>query len=112
MAGKGAENVAGAGKKPLQPVQRLCNEIQLFDLCDLEKCGHKQGQYCTSKVLLTRFEAIAEEDEQPAVEGFVSGGLDDAEGTDDDGTDGEGYDDAFDDDQFIDEGYAEDQEDQ
>lgn len=112
MAGKVADSIEGSGVKPVKPVQRLCNEIQLFDLCDLEKCGHKQGQYCSSKVLLTRFEAIAEEDEPPAVEGFVSGGPDDEEGTDDDGTGNDGYDDAFDDDQFGDEGNEEDQEDE
>lgn len=108
MAGKISNSVEGTGVKPVKPVQRLCNEIQLFDLCELERCGHKQGLYCTSTELLNRFEAIAEEDEHPPAEGFISGKLDDAEGT---GTDDE-YDDTFDDDQFGDEDYEDDQEDE
>ena len=46
-----------------QPVRRLCSEIQLFDLCDLETCRQKDGRYCTNKEALARFEAIQEEDE-------------------------------------------------
>ena len=106
MAGKVADCIEGTGEKAAKPVQRLCNEIQLFDLCDLEKCGHKKGLFCTSTDLLNRFEAIAEEDERPAAKGFISGEPDDAEGSDDDG-----FDDSLDDDQFVDEGYEEDQED-
>ena len=60
MAEKVAEGGEDAVLKPAQPVNRLCNEIQLFDLCELEKCGHKQGLYCTSSDLLNRFEAIAD----------------------------------------------------
>ena len=107
MAGKISDSVEGSGVKPVKPVQRLCNEIQLFDLCELESCGYKQGLLCTSTELLNRFEAIAEEDERPPAEGFISDDLDDEETTDDDG-----YDDAFGDDQFGDEGSEEDQEDQ
>ena len=44
--------------------QRLCSEIQLFDLCDLESCRHKNGRYCTNPEALAKFEAIAEEDER------------------------------------------------
>jgi hypothetical protein len=102
MTDKVAEDVEVAGEKPLQPVQRLCNEIQLFDLCERDKCGHKQGPYCTSTELLNRFEAIAEVDERPA-EGFISDELDDGEGNDDE------YDDAFDDAEYDDEGYQEDE---
>lgn len=43
--------------------KRLCSEIQLFDLCDRERCGYKDGRYCTQPDLLTRFERIAEEDD-------------------------------------------------
>ena len=107
MARKVADRVETAGEKPAAPVQRLCNEIQLFDLCELEKCDHKSGLFCTSRELLNRFEAIAEEDERPAAAGFISDDLDDAEGSNDDG-----YGDSFDDDQFADEGYEEDQEDE
>jgi hypothetical protein len=46
-----------------KPVQRLCSEIQLFDLCDLEQCSHKQDRYCTNGELLTRFERISEKDD-------------------------------------------------
>ena len=44
--------------------QRLCSEIQLFDLCDLETCCQKNGRYCTNPEVLERFEAIKEEDER------------------------------------------------
>lgn len=44
--------------------QRLCSEIQLFDLCDLESCCQKDGRYCTNPEVLERFEAIKEEDER------------------------------------------------
>jgi hypothetical protein len=109
MAGKIADRVEESGAEPVKPVQRLCNEIQLFDLCELEKCGHKQGLYCSSQELLNRFEAIAEEDERPLAAGFISGEPDDGEETDEDDV----YDDAVDDDQFGDEeGYEEDLEDE
>jgi hypothetical protein len=108
MAGKVADRVEGSGAEPVKPVQRLCNEIQLFDLCELEKCGHKQGLYCSSHELLNRFEAIAEEDERPPAAGFISGEPEGGEATDED----DGFDEAFDDDQFGDEGYEEDQEDE
>ncbi len=42
------------------PVQRLCNEIQLFDLCDLERCSFKKERFCTNADLLMSFERIAE----------------------------------------------------
>jgi hypothetical protein len=45
---------------------RLCSEIQLFDLCDLERCAFKDGRYCTHADLLARFEALAEPDDRPA----------------------------------------------
>jgi hypothetical protein len=44
-------------------VKRLCGEIQLFDLCDLDQCNHKDGRFCTHSDLLTRFERIADEDD-------------------------------------------------
>jgi hypothetical protein len=103
MSKKVADRVEDVGEMPQKPVNRLCNEIQLFDLCDLEKCGHKQGLFCTSQDLLNRFEAIADEDERTPVAGSISDELDDGEEID-----GDGFDDAFDDDQFGDEGYEED----
>jgi hypothetical protein len=105
MARKIADAVKIAGEETLKPVNRLCNEIQLFDLCDLETCGHKQGLYCTSRELLGRFESIAEEDERPAASGYICEEDDDALATDDDE-----YDDTYDDVQFGDEeGYEEDE---
>jgi hypothetical protein len=47
---------------PAEPVRRLCSEIQLFDLCELEKCSYKSANFCTNEDLLTRFERIADED--------------------------------------------------
>ena len=103
MAEKAVVSIEDTDERPVKPVQRLCNEIQLFDLCDLEKCGYKQGLYCTSEDLLNRFEAIADEDERQPAAGLISEELDDGEDTDDE------YDDAFDDDEFGDNGYEEDQ---
>jgi hypothetical protein len=40
--------------------QRLCSEIQLFDLCDLDACKRKSGRFCTDPDLVNRFEKIAE----------------------------------------------------
>jgi hypothetical protein len=68
-----------------KPVQRLCNESQLFDLCDLERCGHKKDRYCTNGELLTRFERISEKDDTRLVsDSSLSEGLEDGEETDDD----------------------------
>jgi hypothetical protein len=79
--------------------QRLCSEIQLFDLCDLDTCCQKDGRYCTNPEVLERFEAIKEEDErspeqylteefdeEESEEGeeFDSGDDHDADGYDDD----------------------------
>lgn len=46
-------------------VLRLCNEIQLFDLCELENCSFRTGRFCTNEELLRKFESIREEDESP-----------------------------------------------
>lgn len=47
--------------------QRLCSEIQLFDLCELDRCDFKDGRFCTDPRLLAKFEAIADvEDERPS----------------------------------------------
>lgn len=43
--------------------QRLCSEIQLFDLCSKETCSKKKGRYCTDDALLDEFEAISNEEE-------------------------------------------------
>ena len=49
------------------PVDRLCSEIQLFDLCDLEVCIFKKGRFCRQEDLLARFEHIADEDDSAPV---------------------------------------------
>lgn len=58
--------------------QRLCSEVQLFDLCDLDSCRHKSGRFCSDPVLLSRFEKIAE-DELKSPERYISDEIDDAE---------------------------------
>jgi len=84
-----ADCVKEAPEKSSKPVQRLCNEIQLFDLCERETCRHKAGLFCSDEELLNRFEAIADLEERPE-EGFISEEIDDDGGSDD-----YGYDDAF-----------------
>ena len=49
---------------PSPDAQRLCSEIQLFDLCDLDSCRFKQSRFCTNEALLAKFESIKEDDEQ------------------------------------------------
>lgn len=66
--------------------QRLCSEIQLFDLCDLESCKRKKGRFCTDVVLLNRFEKIAEK-ELRVQESYISEDIDDEA----DGCDGEDF---------------------
>jgi hypothetical protein len=75
------ENVA---EKP--PVQRLCSEIQLFDLCELERCDYKVDRFCTSGELLERFEHVSEKDEtRPlAVDSYPSEGQEDGDDLDED----------------------------
>jgi hypothetical protein len=65
-----------------KPVQRLCSEIQLFDLCDLDVCIYKEGRFCRQDDLLARFEHIADEDERTPVH-RLSDELEDEEDTDD-----------------------------
>lgn len=47
--------------------QRLCSEIQLFDLCDRDSCRFKRSRFCTNEELVAKFESIKEEDEQSAL---------------------------------------------
>ena len=77
--------------------RRLCSEIQLFDLCELDSCSHKDGRFCTEPRILERFEAIKEEDERAPQ--YVAEGYDEEEGGDDDAID----DDAFDADEYDEE---------
>ena len=47
----------------LELKNRLCSEIQLFDLCDLDACRFKKGRFCTNVDLKEQFEKISEEDD-------------------------------------------------
>jgi len=106
MAEKVSQSVEDAADETVeapQPVRRLCNEIQLFDLCDLGTCRFKDGRYCTDPDLLNRFEAIADEELRPAARDVMSGEPDDDEAEDDE------FGDVFDEDVFGDESYEEDE---
>jgi hypothetical protein len=86
------------------PAQRLCNEIQLFDLCDLETCSFKEGRFCANAGKLAAFERISDAVVvRPEV--FISEELE--EGEEDNG---EEYDDAFDDDESGDEAGYDDED--
>jgi hypothetical protein len=77
--------------------QRLCSEIQLFDLCDLDTCCQKDGRFCTNPEVLERFEAIKEEDER-APEQYLSEELDEDEDAEELGLDEDYSADEYDDD--------------
>jgi hypothetical protein len=66
---------------------RLCSEIQLFDLCARDVCGHKKGRYCTKEDILAKFEAILDEEDRRSPEQFMADGLDDVDEDDDLGDD-------------------------
>jgi hypothetical protein len=84
-----------AGDAAVEQVQRLCSEIQLFDLCELERCGHKNGRFCSNEDLVARFERISEREYR----------IEPREDRSDD-EDGDGYDDGYD--EGVEEGYGED----
>jgi hypothetical protein len=71
--------------------QRLCSEVQLFDLCDLDSCRHKVGRFCSDPALLSRFEKIADE-EINSSERYILEEPDDADTDEEDGYDEDGYD--------------------
>lgn len=83
--------------------QRLCSEIQLFDLCSLDTCGHRDGRYCTKGEIIAKFEAISDDDRSP--EQFMAEELDELEGADD-----MGYDEAFGVDEYGEEEPAEEED--
>lgn len=80
--------------------QRLCSEIQLFDLCEgaRDVCNHLDGRYCTKGDILTKFEAIRDEEENRSPEQYLAEELDDVEGAED-----MGYDEAYGVDEYGDE---------
>ena len=49
---------------PTLQAQRLCSEIQLFDLCDLETCRFKKGRFCSETDILAQFEKISEQEQR------------------------------------------------
>lgn len=80
-----AEENAESGKA----VNRLCNEIQLFDLCDLDSCSYREGRFCTKEELLRKFEAINEVDDRQTLLYDENECADDEEDTYPDGYDEE-----------------------
>jgi hypothetical protein len=55
-----------------KPTRRLCSEIQLFDLCDLDSCNYKVNRFCTNTLRLSEFEQIAEDDISCPTEKYLS----------------------------------------
>lgn len=51
--------------KSTASVRRLCSEIQLFDLCDLDVCSFRKDRFCSNEDFLRKFESIKEKDETP-----------------------------------------------
>lgn len=45
--------------------KRLCTEIKLFDLCDIDFCDKKDGKFCTDPQMVSRFEAETEPEDRP-----------------------------------------------
>lgn len=85
--------------------QRLCSEIQLFDLCERDVCEHRDGRYCTKGDILAKFEAIQEEDDR-SPEQYMAEELDETEGAGD-----LGFDDAFGVDEYGEEEESEEDDD-
>jgi len=59
--------------------QRLCSEIQLFDLCERNKCEFKKGRYCTNGDILARFEAISDEEDANSADLFLADEMEEME---------------------------------
>jgi hypothetical protein len=59
------EELINTDEMPKELPRRLCSEIQLFDLCELEKCHFKDDRFCTDPEMLARFEAAAEPEDRP-----------------------------------------------
>lgn len=66
-------------EKEEKKTERLCSEIQLFDLCSKDRCEKRNGRYCTEAGMLARFEAISEEEDQI----YIADEIDDFEEADD-----------------------------
>ncbi|MCE1226467.1 MAG: hypothetical protein LWW87_08280 [Geobacteraceae bacterium] len=59
------EELIDKAEVPQELPRRLCSEIQLFDLCELEKCHFKDDRFCTDPEMLARFEAAADPEDRP-----------------------------------------------
>jgi hypothetical protein len=90
MPDEPAEGLSPAAK-------RLCSEIQLFDLCDLDSCRFKSSRFCTNEELLSKFESIKEEDDRNTLL-YEEEESDDGSDSDSDFDDS---DDSFDDDENL-----------
>jgi len=51
--------------------QRLCSEIQLFDLCERVDCVFKRERYCTDPAMLAKFESISDDDDGSSSNQFL-----------------------------------------
>lgn len=89
-------------QKQNTPPPRLCSEIQLFELCELDSCGYKNGRFCTDEDLLSRFEKIAE-DEVGAPQLYIDEEYDHDDEPDEDGFDEYGFTDDDEDDRDYEE---------
>ena len=67
-------------------IQRLCSEIQLFDLCSKNSCSYKKGRFCTNGDVLARFEAISDDEDENTPDQFLADEMEEME------EDGLGYD--------------------
>lgn len=80
--------------KEAKPIEnRLCSEIHLFDLCDLDSCSFKRDRFCCNTALLEKFEAIREEDDRPELLYDENEGGEDDFDTESDYDDSEDYED-------------------
>lgn len=66
------------GQETVELPRRLCSEIQLFDLCELERCHFRDERFCTDPEMLARFEAEAEPEDRPKFQ-LHNGAADDEE---------------------------------
>ena len=86
--------------------QRLCSEIQLFDLCVLDSCIYKTGSFCSNEDMVSQFEKIEFEISPPQIymdEEFCDG--DETEENDyeesDDDADSDGGEKGWGDDEYL-----------
>lgn len=54
-------------EEEIELVHRLCNEIQLFDLCEIDpsRCSFRDGRFCTDIDMLRAFEGEPEPEDDP-----------------------------------------------